>query len=161
VTPHRGAQVLTVAVFCSLALLGLYIGLGGASYRPMEVADPCDSRPLAAPEGLEATVQQLALSALDGAACELQVTREDLVLSLADPEERAEFLDEREISDETLEAAVRGGLDRAYEDAVEVGAIDGLEAILVGEAIRFVPVDVLVDVAQSETAQEAASLLLD
>jgi len=125
------------------------------------VADPCEQRPLVAPEGIEATVQQLALSALDGAACELQITREDLVLSLADPEERTAFLDEREISDETLEAAVRGGLQRAYDDAVAVGAIDGLEAILVGEAIQHVPVDVLVDVAQSETAQEAAALLGD
>jgi hypothetical protein len=159
VTPHRGAQVLTVAVFCSVVLLGVYLGLGGASYEPMEVADPCESRALEAPDGIEATVQQLALSALDGAACELQVTREDLVLSLADPEERAAFLDEREISDETLEAAVSGGLQRAYDDAVAVGAIDGLEAILIGEAIQRVPVDVLVDVAQSETGQEAAALL--
>ena len=84
-------------------------------------------------------LQQLALSALDGAACELQVTREDLVLSLADPEGRAAFLDEREISDETLEAAVSGGLQRAYDDAVAVGAIDGLEAIVIGEAIQRVP----------------------
>jgi hypothetical protein len=161
VIPHRGAQVLTVVVFCSVCLLGLYIGLGGASYAPMEVADPCEERPLEAPEGIEATVKQLALSALDGAACELQVTREDLVLSLADPEERAAFLDEREISDETLEAAVRGGLQRAYDDAVEVGAISGLEAVFIGEAIQRVPVDVLVDIAQSETAQEAAALLGD
>jgi hypothetical protein len=161
VTPHRGAQVITVTVVACLALLGLYIGLGGASYAPMEVADPCDARPLEAPEGIEDTVQQLALSALDGAACELRITREDLVLSLADPEGRAEFLDEREISDETLEGAVQAALDRAYDDAVSSGAIDGLEAIVIGEAIEFVPVDVLVDIAQSETGQEAAALLGD
>jgi hypothetical protein len=161
VIPHRGAQVLTVTVFAAVVLLGLYIGLGGASYKPMEVADPCDPRPLEAPDGIEATVQQLALSALDGAACELRITREDLVLSLADPEERAAFLDEREISDETLETAVRGGLQRAYDDAVEVGTIDGLEALVIGEAIDRVPLDVIIDIAQSETGQEAAALLGD
>ena len=156
-TPHRGAQVMTVTVVACIALLGLYLGLGGASYAPQEVADPCDARPLEEPEGIEDTVQQLALSALDGAACELQITREDLVLSLADPEGRAEFLDEREISDETLEGAVQAALDRAYDDAVSSGAIGGLEALV----IEFVPVDVLVDVAQSETGQEAAALLGD
>jgi hypothetical protein len=159
VTPHRGAQVLTATVVACLALLGLYIGLGGASYAPMELADPCDARPLEAPQGIEETVQQLALAALDGAACELRITREDRALSLADPEGRAEFLDEREISDAALEAAVRGGLERAYDDAVSVGAIDGLEAIVIGEAIERVPVDVLVDIARSETGQEAAALL--
>ena len=157
--PHRGAQVLTVAVFCSVVLIGVYLALGGASYKPMEVADPCDQRALETPGGLEETAQQLALSALDGAACELQITREDLVLSLADPEERAAYLDERQISDETLEAAVRAGLQRAYDDAVDAGVIDGLDAILIGEAIQHVPVDVLVDIAQSETAQDAAELL--
>jgi hypothetical protein len=153
--------VLTVAVFASVVLLGLYIGLGGASYKPAEVADPCDPRALTAPEGIEATVQQLALSALDGAACELRITREDLVLSLGDPEGRQAFLDERQISDETLEVAVRGGLQRAYDDAVEVGAIDGLEALVIGEAIDRVPLDLLIDIAQSETGQEAAALLGD
>jgi hypothetical protein len=161
VIPHRGAQVLTVAVFLSVALLGLYIGLGGATYEPTEVADPCDQRALEAPDGIEATVQQLALSALDGAACELRITREDLVLTLADPEGRAAYLDERQIADETLEAAVRGGLQRAYDDAVEVGTIGGLEALVIGEAIEQVPLDLLVDIAQSETGQEAAALLGD
>lgn len=160
-TPHRGAQALTIAIVLSVALIGLYIGLGGASYDPAEVADPCEPRPLSQPEGIEATVQQLALSALDGAACELRITREDLVLTLADPEGRAAFLDERRISDETLETAVRSGVERAYEDAVEVGAIDGLEALVIGEAIQRIPLDLLVDIAQSETGQEVAELLGD
>lgn len=160
-SPHRGAQAMTVALVASVALLGAYLGLGGASYQPREVADPCDERALTAPEGIEETVQQLALSALDGAACELRVTREDLLLSLADPEARDAYLDERQISDETLEAAVRSGLDRAYQDAIATGAIGGLEQIIIGQAIERVPVDLLVDIAQSETAQEAAALLGD
>jgi hypothetical protein len=159
--PHRGAQVLTVTVFACIVVLGLYIGFGGASYAPAKVADPCDPRPIEAPEGIEATLQQLALSALDGAACELRITREDLVLSLADPEGRARFLDERQISDETLEAAVRGGLQRAYDDAVRVGEIGGIEAFVLGQAIDRVPIDLLVDIAQSESGQEAAALLED
>lgn len=157
--PHHGARLVTIALVASLALVGSYLALGGASYAPTPVADPCEPRQIAAPEGIGETLQQLALSALDGAACELRIPREDLVAALADPEERARFLDEREISDATLERAVRGALDRAYEDAVRVGAIDGLEQFAIAQAIERVPIALLVDVAQSETGQEAAALL--
>ncbi len=160
-SPHRGAQVLGVTIFTCIAVLVTYIALGGGSYAPAEVADPCDPRPIEAPEGVEAVLQQLALSALDGAACELQVPREDLLASLADPAERAAYLDQRQISDETLEAALEGGLQRAYDDAVATGTIDGVEAFLIGQAIEFAPTDVIVDIARSETGQEAAAELLD
>lgn len=156
-----GTQVLAVTTFVTAVLLALYIGLGGASYAPTPVADPCEPRPIERPEGIEAILQQLVLSGLDGAACELQIPREDLVASLADPEGRAQFLDERQISDETLEAAFRGALERAYDDAVRTGTIDGFEALAIGEAIEFVPLDVIVDIAQSESGQEAAALLGD
>ena len=158
---HRGMQVLVVTTFVTAILVGLYIGLGGASYAPTPVADPCEPRAIERAEGIEATVQQLVLSGLDGAACELQIPREDLVASLADPEGRAEFLDERQIADEELEAAVRAAIDRAYDDAVRTGAIDGFEAFAIGQAIEFVPVDLLVELARSETGEEAAALLDD
>jgi hypothetical protein len=153
-------RVLVAIVAASVALLGVYLALGGGSYEPAAVANPCEPRPPAAdPEGTDEVVQQIALSALDGAACELRVTREDLLAALADPEARTRFLDENRIADETLEAAVRAGLDRAYDDAVDAGRLDGLDAILVGEAIDLVPVSVIVDIAQSESAQDAAAAL--
>jgi hypothetical protein len=154
-------RALGASVAASLAVLVTYLALGGASYKPADVADPCEPRPIEAPEGLDATLQQLALSALDGAACELRVTREDLLAALADPETRVTFLDESEVSDEALEATLRAGLDRAYDDAVEAGAIGGVEAFLIGGAIELAPVDVIVDIAQSESGQEAAAELLD
>jgi hypothetical protein len=153
-------RLLVAVVASSLALIGGYLALGGGSYQPAEVANPCEPRaPAAEPEGIDEVVQQLAISALDGAACELRVTREDLLAALADPERRELFLDENRISDATLEAAVRAGLDRAYDDAVAAGRLDGLDAVLIGEAIELVPVSVLVDIAQSETAQDAAAAL--
>jgi hypothetical protein len=155
-------RVLVAITAACVALLGLYLALGGGSYGPADVADPCQPRPAVAdPEGLDELVQQLVLSGLDGAACELRVTREDLLAAPADPEARARFLDESRISDATLEDAVRAGLDRAYDDAVDSGQIDGIDAILIGQAIELVPVSVIVDIAQSETAQDAAGALLD
>jgi len=153
-------KLLVATVVACAAVLGAYLALGGGSYEPSAVADPCQPRPLASdPEGTDEVVQRIALSALDGAACELRVTREDLLAALADPEVRTRFLDQNRISDETLEAAVRAGLDRAYDDAVAAGQLDGIDAILIGEAIELVPTSVIVDIAQSETAQGAAAEL--
>jgi hypothetical protein len=155
-------RVLVTIVAASALLLSGYLALGGGSYEPTAVADPCEPRPPASdPEGTDEVVQQIALSALDGAACELRVTREDLLAALADPAVRTRFLDENRISDQALEATVRAGLDRAYDDAVAAGRLDGLDAILIGEAIELVPVSVIVDIAQSESAQGAAAALLD
>jgi hypothetical protein len=141
------------------ALVGVYLAEGGASYKPLEVADPCDPRQLEPAEGIEGQLQQVALSGLDGAACSLQVTREDLVLALADPQSRARFLDEHYVSDETLEEAVRSGLQRALDDAERTGRISGIEATLFQEAIDAAPVSVIVDLLQSEPGQEGLDLL--
>ena len=154
-------RIAIATVAACVLVLGGYLALGGGSYEPTPVTDPCEARSIGDPDGIDEVVQQVALSALDGAACELRVTREDLLAALADPERRARFLDERQISDATLEATVGAGLDRAYADAIAAGQIDGIEELLLGEAIERAPLDVIVDIAQSETAQGAAGLLGD
>lgn len=154
-------RVVVATVAVSVAVLGGYAALGGGSYEPAAVADPCEARAIGDPEGIDEVVQQIALSALDGAACELRVTREDLLAALADPDVRPRFLDERRVSDETLESTVRAGLERAYDDAVATGQVDGIEALLLGEAVERAPVALIVDIAQSDTAQGAAGLLED
>lgn len=140
-------------------LVGVYLAEGGGSYAPREVADPCQPRPLGPVEGIEGQIQQVALSGLDGAACSLQVTREDLVIALADPEQRRLFLDEHYVSDESLEEAVRAGLQRALDDAEGAGTISGIEATLFQEAIDAAPLSALVDLLQSEAGQEGLELL--
>jgi hypothetical protein len=73
------------AIACSAAavliLVGAYLALGGASYAPAKVADPCAPRDWRNPQGLQAVAEQIVLSALDGAACELHVSREEIVLA--------------------------------------------------------------------------------
>jgi hypothetical protein len=147
------------ALAVAVALVGIYLAEGGASYKPLEVADPCDPRAIEPTEGIEGQVQQLALSGLDGAACTLQVTREELVLALADPEQRERFLDEHYVSDETLESAVRAGLQRALDDAERTGAVSGIEATLLQQAIDAAPLSALVDLLQSEAGQEGLEAL--
>ena len=132
------------ALAASVALAGAYLAAGGASYEPTSVEDPCQPREWRSPGGLDETAQQFALSALDGAACELRVSRETLALALATEESRAEFAAEYGIEDEQLEAAVRAGVARAIDDAERAGALDPLVASGLRAAAERLPVDELV-----------------
>ncbi|MBA3400470.1 MAG: hypothetical protein H0U05_00635, partial [Actinobacteria bacterium] len=66
------------------AVLVPYLALGGASFEPTPVADPCVTREWRDPDDPQAVLEQIVLSTLDGAACELGVTREDLVIAVKD-----------------------------------------------------------------------------
>ena len=72
------ARILVVgAIVVSLALVGVYVAAGGASYTPEKSRNPCEPRPWHANSGgLEGLAEEFTLSALDGAACQLGVTRE-------------------------------------------------------------------------------------
>ena len=129
----------------ALALVLAYLALGGASYAPAEVADPCATRDWRNPQGLEEVGEQIVLSGLDGVACELGVSREEMVLALANSDSRERFAREHGISDERLEQLVRDGLMRAIDDAVEADALNPTVANILRGVVRSVPVDELVD----------------
>jgi hypothetical protein len=152
--PHQpearsGTGILVASIVASLALFIAYAFAGGFDFKPAAVADPCDSRVWSDPSGLEDTAQQLALSAVDGAACELDVSREQLTRALADDQTLSDFLDEEGISREQFEQAVRSGLERAVDDAENAGAIDPLVATGIRTAIGFVPVDRIIPLLQN------------
>ena len=157
----RSRLAPVVALGFATALVGLYLALGGATYKPLEVADPCEQRPVEQLESREGLLQSIALSALDGAACALQVPREDLVLALADPEERARFAAEHQIDDETVENALRAGLVRAVEDAAATGELSGLEETVLLEAAERVPVGEIIDALETATGDDVLNLVDD
>ncbi len=135
----RPRALVVGAVVASLALIATSLALGGASYEPKPVQDPCSPRPWRSPDSVDELAQQLTLSALDGAACELNVSRETLVLALGTPEGRSEFA-----NDPRLEAALRAGLIRAVDDAERAGAISGIVADGLREVARSLPADQLI-----------------
>lgn len=147
------------AVAACVAVIGAYVALGGASYEPLEVADPCDARPVEQLRRTDDVLQQLALSALDGAACSLRVTREELALALADPEGRSRFLREHRVSDAAFERAVRAALVRAVDDAERVDAISPLTASILRPAAERLPVGVVIDVLERASGRDALDLL--
>jgi AcrR family transcriptional regulator len=141
-------RAIAWAVGVSVALVVVYLALGGASYAPAQVADPCETRDWREPDGIEEVAEQIALSGLDGVACELDVSREEMVLALANPDSRAQFAREHGISNERLEELVRDGLLRAIDDAVQADAIDPTIADLLRGIARNVPVDDLLDLLE-------------
>ena len=92
----NGKGLVLGALATSAALVIAYLLAGGGDYEPTAVADPCAPREWRDPEGVQEAAQQFALSALDGAACELQVSRETLAVALATPESRAEWFERME-----------------------------------------------------------------
>jgi hypothetical protein len=130
-------------------LVAVYVALGGGSYKPLTVADPCNPRPLAAASGFDAVSEQVVLSALDGAACRLHVTREDLVLALASTDGPARFAREHAITEGAFEDAIRAGLDRAAGDARRTGRLTPAEASILSTAAAAVPIGSLISALQS------------
>jgi hypothetical protein len=90
------------------------------------------------PRGVRAAVR---LSALDGAACELGVSRGDARGRARDPESRAEFATKYGIEDAELEAAVRAGVERGIDDAEAAGALNPLVATGLRAIAARLPVD--------------------
>jgi hypothetical protein len=127
------------------ALVASYLALGGASYAPAKVADPCAPRDWRDPGTLGEVAEQIVLSALDGAACDLGVPRERIVLAFADRASLERFAREHDISDDRLERLVRSGVERAVDDAVRAGALAPDLATEVRDIARRLPITELLD----------------
>jgi hypothetical protein len=151
----------TLAVLGCSAALGAsvpvtYLALGGGSYEPSSVRNPCAPRSWRDPGGVEAVAQQIALSALDGAACHFGVSRETLTIALATSSSRARFARAHHVDSHELENAVRRGLERAVDDAERAGAISGFRATALRFAAEHVPVEQLANLV--ETVQSLPGL---
>ena len=145
----RGRILIGVALVLSLALVGVYAAAGGASYEPVQVLNPCEPRPEKENSGgLEGLAEEFTLSALDGAACKLGVSRERLARALASKEARARFTKRFHIDDEKLTKAIRAGLVRAVDDAEERGKIPSFVAGPMRSAVEQVPLEQGIELVQ-------------
>jgi hypothetical protein len=133
-------RAVAAAAALSLALVAAYLALGGASYAPAKVADPCASRDWRDPSGLSEVAEQIVLSALDGAACELRASREEVVLAFDSRDELERFAREHGIDDEELEELVRSGLLRAIAEAERADALSMALADRLRGAVRRISV---------------------
>jgi hypothetical protein len=144
----RGKLLLLGSIAVSAVLVLAYLAAGGASYAPAKVQDPCKPREWRNPGSLQEIAQQFSLSALDGAACKLGVSRETLVRALASPESRERFAERYGIDDAELARAIRAGLLRAVSDAEEAGALSPLLGVPLRQALRSIPLDEAIELVQ-------------
>jgi hypothetical protein len=103
----RALALPFIAVLLVAGVLGVQVAAGGGDFVPRRPADPCAARavpPL--PAQLEPVAERIVLLGLDSAACRLGISRERLVLALAntpslDPDAPA-----------ALKAGLRDAVDR-------------------------------------------------
>ena len=143
-TRRSAALAALVALFAGAALLiALEFANGAADAGALAIRDPCSPRPAYPGQGLDAVLQRIVLDGLDGAACELGASREELVLSLS-PRSGARV----RWDDETIERAVRAGLLGAIDDAEQRGSLNGIVAALLRQLVQHAPVQWLIDGGQ-------------
>jgi hypothetical protein len=135
----QGLLALGALGLAAAVLIAIELANGALDYGEPAVADPCEPREAFPGEGFQASIQRIVLDGLDGAACELNTTREELVLSL-DPELGRDVEWDRE----TLERAVRSGLLESIDDAEARESIGGLQARIMREVVERAPIDWLI-----------------
>ena len=102
---------------------------------------------LAEPAGLRGGREQIVLSALDGAACQLHVSREDMVLALANPDSRQQFVREHNISNGGWRARAQRA-EASIDDAQHAGALNPTFAGILRGVVGNLPIDELLNLLQ-------------
>ena len=145
------AATLLAALVAALALPSSYVALGGTSYEPTPVADPCAPRPRPVGATTE-RVELVLLAAADETACSLGVSREDLVLALRSVDELEELADRERRSRDELEDALRAGLVRAVAEAEREQLVGGTTATALSFAAERLPLGLLLSVLRGASS---------
>jgi hypothetical protein len=132
-------RVLAGLIVSCLVLVGVELGKGALSENPPRLADPCRARD-GRSGGLDATIQRVVLDGLDGAACRLHTTREELVLSL----DGGTGIRRRRWDEHTIEVAVRAGLLRSLDEAERRGDVPGFVAPALRALVESAPLGALI-----------------
>ena len=138
-------RLLLAAVVASALLVAVYLAAGGLDYRPLATADPCQPRSWPPVHGTTQIAEQVAYSALDGAACKLGTSREELTLAFTSRDRLDAFARSHHLSRSQVDAAARVGLLRAVDDGERSGAFNSVEAFVLRIAARAAPVDRLIE----------------
>ncbi len=130
----RAVAILAGLFVAAAVLVAVEFAQGAAHAGDVHLANPCRSRTFHGD-----VVQRVVLDGLDGAACRLHISREELVLSLGSGSPFSRRWDKR-----TIEVAVRAGLLRSVDEAERRGEIPSLLADPIRKAIRTAPIDKLI-----------------
>lgn len=139
--PPRGArEVLGGLLAVGVLLVGVETAAGGADLGRSTIADPCTTTTDRSRDGFDATLQGVILDGLAGAACDLGVTREQLVLSFGS----AAVAPRTDWDPANVERAVRAGLVRSIDEAEDRGSLNAIVARLFRAVAERAPVEELI-----------------
>ena len=129
-TTRRGKLVLCALGAGAALLIAIELALGAIGFGTTTLADPCTSKPAFEGGGLDGALQRFALSGLNGAACELGTSREELVLSFS-PSAGTKIRWDKA----TIDSAVKAGFDRAAHDTAGNGVLGSLLSAVLREVV--------------------------
>ena len=132
--------VLVGLLVSGAVLVGVELGKGALNEPSPKIADPCQPR-AGRTGGIDTTIQRIVLDGLDGAACRLHTTREELVLSLGGG---GGLAGTRKWDAHTIEVALRAGLLRSVDAAVQRGDVPGFLAPALRGIVEHAPLGKLV-----------------
>jgi hypothetical protein len=128
---------LLVLLGAAACLLIVELSLGAFGFGKPHLADPCTSKPAFRGGGLDGEIQRFALSGLNGAACRLHTTREELVLSFVPAAGTKRVRWDRQ----TIENALRAGFHQAFDDLESRGlagyVIGNILEVIIGAPLDF------------------------
>lgn len=136
-------KYVAVLLAAAVVFLAVELGMGAWGFGEVKRVDPCTATAPSLGSGFDATLQRIVLDGLNGAACRLHTTREQLVQALGSKNGRW--------SDEQIQVAVRAGLVGAIDKAEHRGDVSGLLAPLLRAAARHAPVKFLIENGTSLT----------
>jgi MFS family permease len=129
-----------VALLCAGVplLIGAELAAGARDVGEYRAADACTAAPDPYPgSGMDATIQRIALSTINGAACDLHVSREYLLLSL----DRKSGYGGITWNEATTEKALKAGAHRAIDDAEHRGTLPGWAGSVLGFVADHAPMN--------------------
>jgi hypothetical protein len=129
--------VLVALLLAGVALIGVELGLGALDQPSPKIANPCQPR-AGRSGGIDTTIQRIVLDGLDGAACRLHTTREELVLSIG-----GGSLAPRQWDEHTVEVALRAGLLQSVDAAEQRGDVPSFLAPALRGLVERAPLDKL------------------
>jgi hypothetical protein len=139
--PPRGpVGVLGGLLAAAVLLMGVEVAAGGMDLGRSTIADPCTTTTDRSRDGFDATLQGVILDGLAGAACDLGVTREELVLSFGAPTVGPTV----EWDPATVEKAVRSGLVRSIDESEDRGTLNPIVARLFRAVAERAPIEDLI-----------------
>ena len=138
--PTAALAGLGVVAAAAIALVVGVFAAGGQDLGKSRIADPCVTKNRAGGGGFDATLQGVVLDGLAGAACDLHVGREELVLSFG-PDVGTKPIP---WTPQQVEDSIRAGTIRAIDDAEARGSLNSIVADVLRGIVRNAPIQELI-----------------